>query len=165
MNCPDCQALIIDYQHGELEPALDGAVHAHVQSCKDCHDALDLERTLSDSLRTALHSDRELPMTVVAAVRQAMHGQAAPSFGDRLAALLRPAILAPMAVIVAVVAFGSLHNGQNRPTGPTLSATYFVRQHVARTLGSPSSDRAWAAYLLTTANAERVSDGAVSQSI
>jgi hypothetical protein len=39
------------------------------------------------------------------------------------------------------------HNG---PTPPQVSADYLVRQHVVHTLNSPSGDRAWNAYLLTS---------------
>jgi hypothetical protein len=82
-----------------------------------------------------------------------MRGERAPTFLDRLSAALRPAIVAPAAAVVLIVA-GVLHfQAANKPV-PELSSSYFVRQHIAQTLGSPSSERTWAAYLLTSENAK-----------
>jgi phosphoglycerol transferase MdoB-like AlkP superfamily enzyme len=90
-------------------------------------------------------------MAVVAGVRQAMRGQPQASMLERLTALLRPAVVAPAAVLMIIVAaFGLLRYDQNAVTTPAFSTSYFVRQHVAHTLGSPASDRAWNAYLLTS---------------
>jgi hypothetical protein len=62
-------------------------------------------------------------------------------------------LVARAAAVVLVVA-GVLHfQATNKPV-PELSSSYFVRQHIAQTLGSPSSERTWAAYLLTSENAK-----------
>ncbi|MDQ2818579.1 MAG: zf-HC2 domain-containing protein [Candidatus Eremiobacteraeota bacterium] len=162
MNCRDCQAIIVDYSRGELDAALDAALYEHAQSCQPCRASIRAERELIDGVRAAFGDVRDLPMSVLVGVRQAIRGQAAPSLRERWAVLFRPAVFAPVAALVAVFGLSISHFNQ-APTGaPALSATYFVRQHVAKTLGSPASDRAWSAYLLTTANAEKESNGAVS---
>ena len=111
-------------------------------------------------VRAALGAERDMPASIVAGVRQAMRAAPAPSAVERLRVVLRPIVLAPAAaaiVIAAIIGYGQTH----RP-GPTLSSEYYVRQHVAQTIGSPSSDPAWSAYLLTSVNAESSSDGSAS---
>lgn len=159
MICADCQTQLLDYEHGELKAAEDAAVFGHLQSCGACRAILHDDRQLVDSLRASFGAEREIPTAVIATVRQAMRATAPPAFGQRLRALLRPVIVGPAAaaVIIAAVSlakFGVSHN----ETGPALPANYFVRQHVAQTLGLPSTDRAWATYLLTSVNAQSAPD-------
>lgn len=155
MICADCRTQLLDYERGELEAAKDAAIFAHLQTCDACSAILREDRDLVDSLRTTLGAEREMPTAVIAAIRQAMHASAPPSLAQRLRALLRPAIVGPAAaaVIIAAVSIAKL-GGSHNAAVPTLPAAYFVRQHVAQTLSSPSTDRAWAAYLLTSVNAE-----------
>jgi anti-sigma factor RsiW len=153
MTCRDYGALLIDYTHGELDPAQDALVFEHLQSCAECRALWQAELDLTDSVRSAYSEDLELPMSVVAHVRQAMRSQRAPSFLDKLSAALRPAIVAPAAAVVLVVV-GVLQFATPHKPSPELSSSYFVRQHIAQTLGSPSSERTWAAYLLTSENAK-----------
>ena len=158
MNCSNCRTNLTDYVHHQLDDARDAAVFDHVQSCAACRAELNAELELSEMVRSALGDDRQMPASVLAGVRQAMWAPQTISALDRLRAVLRPAVLAPAAaavIIAAIIGFGQAH----RP-GPTLSSDYYVRQHVAQTIGSPSSDPAWSAYLLTSVNAESTSDGA-----
>jgi anti-sigma factor RsiW len=153
MTCQDYGPLLIDYTHGELDAAQDALVFEHLQSCAECRARWQAELDLTESVRHVYSEELELPMSVVAHVRQAMRGERAPTFLDRLSAALRPAIVAPAAAVVLIVA-GVLHfQAANKPV-PELSSSYFVRQHIAQTLGSPSSERTWAAYLLTSENAK-----------
>ncbi len=160
MNCQDCRELLTDYAHHELDEAQDALVYEHLQSCVECRAAWQAELDLTDSIRYAYSEEHELPMSVVAAVRQSLRGRSAPTFLDRVRAALRPAVLAPAAAVVLIVAgvlrFGPLLH----PTSSELSSSYFVRQHVAQTLGSPSSDRSWSAYVLTSENAQNTQTGA-----
>ncbi len=157
MNCNDCRQLLTDYAHGELDAARDAAVFDHIQTCAQCRLELQAETELSDQIRAAFGAERELPMAVVAGLRQSMRAQAAPGIMEKLRALLRPAILGPAAAAVLLV-IGVVRYDQMQPAPSELSSSYFVRQHVAQTIGSSSNDRAWDAYLLTSANANTTAD-------
>lgn len=153
MTCQDYSDLLTDYTHGELDAAQDALVYEHLQSCAECRAHWQAELDLTDSIRHAYSEQLDMPMSIVANVRQAMRGERAPSFMDRLSAALRPAIVAPAAAVLIIVA-GVLHFSNALRPVPELSSSYFVRQHIAQTLGSPASERAWAAYLLTSENAK-----------
>lgn len=155
MTCNDCRPLLTDYAHHELDAAQDALVFEHVQSCAQCRAAWQAEVDLTESIRYAYSEERELPMSVVAGVRMALRGRTAPTFLDRVRAGLRPALVAPAAAVLLIVA-GVIWYGPSawRPASSQLSSSYFVRQHVAQTLGSPSSDRSWSAYVLTSENAK-----------
>ncbi|MBV8172868.1 MAG: zf-HC2 domain-containing protein [Candidatus Eremiobacteraeota bacterium] len=154
MTCHDCRPLLMDYAHHELDDAQDALVHEHLQTCTECRAALQAEVDLTDSIRYAYSEELEMPQSIVAGVRQAVRGYS-PSFSERVRTALRPALLAPAAAIALILA-GALRYGPMLLTPPSsqLSSSYFVRQHVAQTLGSPSSDRSWAAYVLTSENAK-----------
>lgn len=153
MTCQECRNLLLDYTHGELPAAQDALVFEHLQTCADCRAAQQAELDLTDSIRYQYSGDLELPMSVVASVRQAMRSGPAPTFLDTVRAALRPAIVAPAAAVLLIFA-GLVGYNQFHQSSPALSSSYFVRQHVAQTLGSPSSDRSWSAYLLTSENAK-----------
>jgi anti-sigma factor RsiW len=158
MTCVDRQKLLTDYVHHQLDAARDAEMYEHVRSCEACRAALDAELELSAAVRAAFAAEFEMPTSVLAGVRQAIRSEQAPSPLARLRLVLRPVVLAPAAaaiLIAAIIGYGEVHRqGQL----PTLSSDYFVREHVAQTIGSQSSDRAWSAYLLTSANAESASD-------
>jgi anti-sigma factor RsiW len=152
MTCIDCAKLLQDYLHGELDAATDARVYAHLQGCAQCRAAEQVEAEISDALKAAYGDEHELPMSVVAGVRMAMRSTTAPTFLSRLQRVMRPAFVAPAAA-AALLIVGIAHYGVGRPPHPSsLSPTQLVRAHVAQTLGSPTSDRAWATYLLTSAN-------------
>ena len=153
MNCQDYQQLLADYARGELDVVQDARVFEHLQTCAECRARWQAELDLTESIRYAYAEERDLPMSVVAAVRQSMRSQGAPSCLETFRAAMRPAIVAPAAAVVLIVA-GVLRFVPLHQTSPDLSSSYFVRQHVAQTLGSPSSERTSAAYLLTSANAK-----------
>ena len=162
MTCQDYRALLTDYVHNELDAAEDAAVFDHLQSCDACRAEWQAEVELTSAIRGALGAELDYPLAVSAGVRQLIAAQAPPTLVERLRASLRPAILAPAAA--AVIAFVAVWHYDLTKTeaGPGISSQYFVRQHVVQTIGSPSSDRAWAAYLLTSANAESASDASPS---
>jgi predicted anti-sigma-YlaC factor YlaD len=153
MTCQECRNLLLDYTHGELDAAQDALVFEHLSSCEQCRAAQQAELDLTESIRYQYADELELPMSVVAGVRQAMRGRPAPTLLDTVRAALRPAIVAPAAAVLLIVA-GVIGYNQLHQVPPALSSSYFVRQHVAQTLGSPSSDRSWSAYLLTSENAK-----------
>ena len=108
------------------------------------------------SLR-AWAGEREFPASILAGVRQAMHAERAPRFMDRLRAVLRPAVAAPMAAAVLVGVIYAGYHHANQPQ-PTLTGMDYVREHFAQTAALPSSDRTWSTYVLTSANASSSSD-------
>ena len=144
---------MLDYTHGELTEAQDALVFEHLATCQECRAAQQAELDLTESIRYQYADELELPMAVVAGVRQAMRSAPAPTFLDTVRAALRPAIVAPAAAVLLITA-GVIGYNQFHQPSPALSSSYFVRQHVAQTLGSPSSDRSWSAYLLTSENAK-----------
>mgnify|MGYP001229794625 CR=1 FL=1 len=160
MTCENYRALLADYVHHQLDAADDAAVYQHVQTCTLCRAELNAELQLNEALRAALGDDHEFPASIAAQVRLFMHARQAPSAWQQLRAALRPAIVAPAAAVILVAAILG-YNASHRPA-PTLSSEYFVREHIAQTIGSPSSDAAWSAYLLTSANASSGSDAAAS---
>lgn len=154
MNCQNYyRDLLTDYAHGELDAAQDALVFEHLQSCADCRARWQAELDLTESIRYAYSEERELPMSTVAFVRQAMRSNPAPSWVETLRAALRPAFVAPAAAVVLIVV-GVLRFGPFNQQPASLSSSYLVRQHIAQTLGAPSSERTWAAYLLTSENAK-----------
>lgn len=153
MTCATCTDLLVDYERGELAPEQDALVFAHVQSCEACAAALRADLELVQQLRASFEPERELPMSVVAGVRQAARGYGGATLADRVRALLRPAILGPMAAVL-ILGVGFFQYQHTQTASQPLSADYFVREHVAQTIGSPSTDQTWATYVLTSANAQ-----------
>jgi anti-sigma factor RsiW len=143
---------VTDYQHRELDAATDAAVYEHLQSCADCREEMAANSALTESLRAAFSTELEMPTSILAGVRQAVRREPAMGWVPSLRALLRPAIFAPAAAAIVLMAgFASYVGNTNGATSaPQLSADYFVRQHVAHTMNSQSGDRAWNAYLLTS---------------
>jgi len=159
MTCQECRNQLLDYTRHELDAAQDALIFEHLSTCADCRARQQAEVDLTDAIRAQYAEDRELPMAVIAGVRQAMRSRPAPTFVETVRAALRPAIVAPAAAAVLIIA-GLVRFSQLHQASPALTSSYFVRQHVAQTLGSPSSDRSWSAYLLTSENAKTAEAGA-----
>jgi anti-sigma factor RsiW len=154
MNCSACQPLLVDYVHHELDAASDAAIYSHIKSCASCDAEYRREVQLGEALRRAYANELEMPTSVLASVRLAMHGQQSesPTFVERLSALLRPRLAVPAAAVIAVLAIGVVRIGQNSHPQPNFSTGYYLREHVAQTMGSPVADRAWSEYVLTSVN-------------
>jgi len=129
---------IIDYLHRELTPEADAAMLAHLESCKTCVAQYEEQARLTESLRAyARASERELPQGVVARIWDAVETQsAAPSFGERIAALFRPIVAAPIAAVLVVAAFFAF-NATHRTTLTTIDAAIYLRDHAAVTSTMP----------------------------
>jgi anti-sigma factor RsiW len=155
MTCQECRERLTDYQHGELDAASDAAIFEHLSSCVQCREELAMQTELTESLRGAFAQELDLPMSVVAGVRQATRHERSAGLVTALRVLLRPVVLAPTAAAIMLVAgvASFVHNGSTSAR-PQVSAGYLVRQHVAHTMNSQSGDRAWNAYLLTSATGE-----------
>jgi anti-sigma factor RsiW len=154
MNCQNCRELLIDYQHGELPAASDAIVFEHLSTCPACREELAAESELTGSLRTLFAGELELPMSVVAGVRQAVRAERRAAFGNAMRTFLRPIFLAPTAAAIVLIAgvITLVHNGTS--AAPQISVNYLVRQHVVHTMNSQSGAPAWNAYLLTSTTNE-----------
>lgn len=131
---------LVDYIHGELAPADDAAVHAHLSECSECARAYDRELSLTARLREVAHAqERELPDSCVRAIHAAVEAPARPSLWN-MPQLLRPLVAIPAAAIVAAVLyFGLAHrgavSGEHR-----IDALSYVHHHTAVTAAAPFSD-------------------------
>ncbi|MBV9646531.1 MAG: zf-HC2 domain-containing protein [Candidatus Eremiobacteraeota bacterium] len=144
---------IIDYLHGELDPAEDALVHSHLQACAPCRAEFERESSLTDALRAYAHAEeRDLPGMVKAQLWQTIRTQR-PSAAERLAALLRPAIAVPAAALLVLVTYFASPLG--RPTAQlrTIDVMYYFEQHAAEQMKSPLADRNATSSMLETSEA------------
>ena len=131
--------ILQDYIHGELSPAEDASVYAHIEQCETCRAEYQAEVTLGEMLRAnAAREERELPSSVKAEIWQRIR-EAKPSPVRRLSAWLRPAVAIPVAAAIALAAyFGTSFVG---PQGaPTIEASYYLQDHAAMNTTIPFSD-------------------------
>lgn len=159
MSCHDCRDLLLDYEHGELDAAADARVFEHLQLCPECKAQWQEDLALAEGLRKAFATELDLPMSVVAGVRQAVRADRTPGFVTSLRNLLRPVVVAPAAAVILLavgLAYDASHNSSSQPR---LSTDFFVRQHLEQTIGAQSTDRAYSAYLLTSANEQQANGG------
>ena len=152
MTCTDCRPLIVDYVHRQLDDVADAGVFTHIHECTECMRAYREELALSEALRAAFTPDRALPTSVIAGVRMAMHADERPSLITQLRAFLRPQLAVPLAVVLMIGGASVVRYDHTSNPPPQFSTNYFLREHVAQTMSSPSSDRAWSSYVLTSAN-------------
>jgi anti-sigma factor RsiW len=142
---------LTDYVHGALSPAQDALAYAHVRECAECRAELELERSLTDLLRTAAaREELEFPSLIKAAVWQTIR-DAKPTPLERLSAFLRPAIAVPVAsalVLALVVAGPVMHFGA--AALPTIDATFYLDEHAAQQAPNPLADRSTIPQVLET---------------
>jgi anti-sigma factor RsiW len=141
MNAHPNQERLIDYLHGELAPGDDAALLLHLDSCADCRARYQDEVELSESLRTyARMSERELPAGVRHAVWAAIEaGERAPTWTQRFAAWLNPAVAFPVAAALVLAAF--LGFGSNaHHSGTMIDAAYYLDDHAAVTSAVPFNE-------------------------
>lgn len=130
---------LLDYIHGELMPAEDASVYAHIEQCETCRAEYQAEVVLGEMLRAnAAREERELPSSVKAEIWQRVR-DAKPSPVNRLTAWLRPAVAVPVAAVLALAAyFGTAYVG---PHGaPAIEASYYLQDHAAMNTTIPFSD-------------------------
>lgn len=132
--------ILLDYIHGELSPAEDASVYAHIEECEPCRTEYQAEVALGEMLRAdAAREERELPSSVKAEIwRRVREGR--PSAWSRAAAWMRPAVAIPLGAALAIAAyFGSSYIG---PHGaPSIDASYYLQDHAAMNSTIPFSDR------------------------
>lgn len=131
---------IIDYLHDELVPGDDARIHQHLESCTQCRALYDEQSKLSEALVAyKQNSERELPQGVVARIWEAVEREhSRPSLLDSLAGLIRWPVLAPAAVVAALVLFFGARALQ--PTANSIDVAYYLQDHAALTNTVPFHD-------------------------
>ena len=133
--------ILLDYVHGELSPADDASVYAHIEHCQPCRTEYDAEVALGEMLRAqAAREEHELPSSVKAEIWERVRA-GKPALWNRAAAWLRPGVALPLAAALAIAAyFGSTYIS---PQGaPSIEASYYLQDHAAMNSTVPFSDRA-----------------------
>lgn len=133
---------IVDYLHGEVAPAEDAAIHAHLAACPECEERRVHEVAITEALRAhAQVTERELPTTVLRNIRQSLARPSSPSLVERIAAAFRPIVLFPAAAVVAAVLFVGVDVWRNHAASvTTIDAASYVQNHTAMAATAPFGD-------------------------
>ena len=133
---------IVEYLHGELSPAEDAVIYAHLASCPDCEAKRTEEVAITEALRTyAQTTERDMPLGLATRIRSTAV-QTQPGTWERLFAGFKPAVLLPAAAALAVaiyIGYGRWHSS-SAPTA--IAATSYVNNHAAMAAGAPFGDAA-----------------------
>jgi anti-sigma factor RsiW len=130
---------IVDYLHGELAPADDAAMHAHLAGCPSCDRRRADEAAITEMLRAhARAQERELPAPVAAKIRSRIANPALPSGWERLRRALRPIYLVPAAAAIAAAIALYAFVGRPVTNAPiAIDASYYVENHAAMAAAAP----------------------------
>ncbi|GAC1410360.1 MAG: hypothetical protein NVSMB64_19470 [Candidatus Velthaea sp.] len=134
--------ILIDYIHGEVSPAEDVRIHAHLAACDACRITYDAQAAIGDLLRASARAEeREFPSLIKARVWEAVRAEQ-PAFADRVRALLRPVFVLPAAAALAIAAYlgvPALHTIGAHGT-PTVAAAFYLEEHAAEGQQNPLAD-------------------------
>ena len=131
------QNQLIDYIHRELSPADDASILMHIEACEACRLQYDVEAQLSEALRDhARATERELPAGVINRIWAAVDAPAQPTWAERLAAILRPAVAVPIAAVVALAIYFGAGANHGAPA-TTIDAAYYLDDHAELTRTVP----------------------------
>jgi anti-sigma factor RsiW len=121
---------LIDYLHGELDPAADACVLAHLEVCGACKHAFETEVALTEALHVyGRATEVELPGSVRGAVWHAVDQAARPA--ARIHAWLRPILgVGLAAAAAAAIAFG-ISPVLHRAGPAAIDAMYIFDDHAA----------------------------------
>lgn len=133
---------IVDYLHGEVAPAEDAAIHAHLATCSQCEEERAQEVAIAEALRAhASAAERELPASIVANIRRQLAQPTSASFGERLAAAFRPIVLFPAAAVAAAMLYVGIDVWRNHATpATTIDASSYVQNHIVMAATAPFAD-------------------------
>lgn len=133
---------IVDYLHGELSPAEDAAIHAHLAACPECEGKRSEELAITEALRDyASATERDLPPGLATQIRNSAV-QTRPGTWQRFFQGLRPMIMVPAAAVAALAIYLG-YNSWHRAAAPTpIQAAYYVNNHAAMAAGMPFGDAA-----------------------
>jgi predicted anti-sigma-YlaC factor YlaD len=128
---------LLDYLRGVLSPPRDAALHQHLAQCDECSAAYEQEAGLTDLIRAhAQREEREAPPDLADAVRARIASAAGPTLLERLAAVLRPAVLVPATAIVLLVGV-YLGLTIRHADATTIDASYYLDDHAALASSEP----------------------------
>lgn len=131
--------LIVDFVHGELEPAADARAHAHLVTCATCSSEVNAERTLREFLRdAAVASEREMPSGINAAIWEQIRA-AKPGPFAALTSLFKPMIAIPVAAVL--FAGGYFATAATHHESPSIAASYYLQAHAVQSSQGPLSER------------------------
>jgi anti-sigma factor RsiW len=145
---------IVDYLRGELTPAQDAAVYAHIGGCRSCDDRRAEELAITEAVRAnARASERDLPPALVTRIRDAA-AQTREPLWEPVRALFRPMVLVPAAVAAAAVFYAGFNGWQHATTPVAINSSDYVSNYAAMSAGAPFGDDA-PPVVLTAHNATR----------
>jgi hypothetical protein len=145
---------LIDYLHGELDPASDSRVYQHVAACAACTSELNRERALGEVLRAAAARDeREFPAALRESIREAARAQSSRPL-QWFRTLVRPVVALPIGA-AAAAAFALYFAGPLSPLDsahgvPAIAASYYIERHEAQQLQNPLAERSMPAPTMET---------------
>jgi hypothetical protein len=99
----EIENLASDYLEGRLEPSPRAAMEAHLSECAPCRELLGDVRHALELCRTA--EDVEPKPWLVSRIMQATVGARQPTWGERIAAYLRPVLQPRVAYPIAMTVF------------------------------------------------------------
>jgi len=99
----EIENLASDYLEGLLEPPQKAAVEAHLTECAACTELLDDVRQVLEMSRSA--EDVEPRPWLISRIMQATVGERKPTWGERIAAYIRPVLQPRVAYPIAMTVF------------------------------------------------------------
>jgi anti-sigma factor RsiW len=142
---------IIDYLHGELAPAEDAAMHAHLAACRSCDERRAEEVALTETLRAhARAGELELPAAVITRIHHGVERRSASSAWERLRAGFRPIFVLPAAAAIAAAVYVGVDVWRGAATPTVVDAAYYVENHAAMAATTPFADDAPSSAMLTS---------------
>ena len=99
----EIENLASDYLEGLLEPSLRTAMEAHLEGCADCRELLGDVRHALEVCRAA--EDAEPKPWLISKIMLATVGERKPTWGERLAAYIRPVLQPRVAYPIAMSVF------------------------------------------------------------
>jgi hypothetical protein len=99
----EIENLASDYLEGLLEPSEKAAVDAHLTGCTACRELLDDLRGVLELCRVA--EDVEPRPWLISRIMQATVGERKPTWGERIAAYIRPVLQPRVAYPIAMTVF------------------------------------------------------------
>jgi anti-sigma factor RsiW len=131
---------LIDFIHGELSPALDAYVHAHLPECAACRTEYDREVRLGEAIRAAaLAEESAFPSIVAAQIWERTRTPRPERFGF-LRSVLRPVLAVPIAAALAAGIY--FVSPLTHADSPKIEASFYLEQHDEQQAMSPLIERA-----------------------
>lgn len=145
---------IVEFLHGELSPAEDAAIHAHLAGCSDCERKRSEELAIIEALRRyGQATEREMSARLASKIRTAA-AESRPGAWQRLVAGFRPMVMIPAAAAVGLAVYFGYHSWHHATAPTAINAAYYVNNHNAMAASAPFGDAA-PPITLTSDNAPR----------